>query len=161
MVPPQPGGNHGTVAEHGAAAMAVVDLNGLALVRRDPYRRGVQHGQVEQYNRACRTVQVDLAAPGELFLGIEYGTVAGLRRYGEAVRTFVDIGQVEHHLQITAPIGPVRRMRTVPVPDLLRIAVARVHVPQARFSEPTGPFEDGLYRADQGGMADQAVDFRR
>ena len=141
--------------------MAVVDLDGLALVGGDPDRRGVQHGQVEQDDGPGRTVQVDRAALFELFLRVEHRTVAGFRRNGKAVRALVHVGQVEHHLQVAAPEGPVRRMGPVPVPDLLRIAVPRGHVAQADLPETAGTFEDGLDRFDQAWMADQSVDLRR
>ena len=70
------------------------------------------------------------------------------------------VGQVEHHVEVAAPIGPVGHMPAVPVPDLHRVARVRRHVAQAGLREATGSFEDGLDRVDERGVADQSVEFR-
>ena len=79
MVAPETCGDGRELAEDGPVPVAVVDLDGLAFVRRVPDGGGVDHGQVEEDDRAGRSVEVDPAALFHLFLRIEYGSVEGFR----------------------------------------------------------------------------------
>ena len=94
MVAPEARGDGGILAEDGSVAMAVVDLDGLAFVGGFPHGGGVDHGQVEEDDRAGRSVQVDPAALLDLFLNFQYGAVAGFRRDRKAVRFLAYVGQV-------------------------------------------------------------------
>ena len=120
----------------------------------------MEDGDVEQGCRSGDAVQISDTTPRQLLFPIQVRVVNGFGGQRETVGRLVDVGQIEHELDVTHAQGVFGPVRPVAMPALSRLAFVPSHVTKADLGETDRIPHELLDRIQHARMPYELVELR-